>query len=516
MEAGFLIGLDYGTESARGVLLDASTGELVASHSHPYRHGVMTEALPNGRPLPPAWALQCAPDYVAAAEALFEAFGRGRRVRGIGVGFTASTPLPTGPDGAPLSEAFPNEPHAYVKLWKHHAAQPWADRINARGGPHLQNFGGKLSSEWLLPKAAQIADEAPHVWKSAQRFIEAGDWIVWQLTGCEVRSAGFAAYKAQYTPERGYPRDAVPDLLAKLTAPVPVGRPAGTLAEAWRKRYDVEGEAFVAVAVIDSHVMAPAVGATEAGTLVGALGTSAAYLLLDNQSRTLPPGVEGVARDGVIPGLWCYEAGQAAFGDMLAWFVRTFPCADQIEESFARYNAEAALLQPGQSGLLALDWWNGSRAPLADSLLSGLVLGMTMKTTAADLYRVLLESLCYGARNILEHLAAGGAPIERIILASGISEKNPLLLQLMADVFGRRIEVPQMPYAAAVGAAIHGAVAAGVVPNFSVGAQRFGAKRHVEYAPNEVFTRTYQRLFERYRAMTSDDTIRRTMHELRI
>jgi L-ribulokinase len=136
---------------------------------------------------------------------------------------------------------------------------------------------------------------------------------------------------------------------------------------------------------------------------------------------------------------------------MLAWFVRAFPCADRIEESFARYNAEAAVLQPGQTGLLALDWWNRSRAPLADSLVSGLMLGMTVKTTAADLYRASLESLCYGARNILEHLAASGAPIERVILASGVSEKNPLLLQLMADVSGRKVEVAQLPHAAAGG-----------------------------------------------------------------
>jgi L-ribulokinase len=301
MEAEFLIGLDYGSESARGVLVDASSGEIAASHAQPYRHGVMTTALPNGRPLPPEWALQNAPDYEEVAEALLAALGRGRRVRGIGVGFTASSPMPTGPDASPLSDTHPDEPHAYVKLWKHHSAQPWADRINARGGAFLNNFGGKLSSEWLLPKAAQFADEAPQLWSATHCFIEAGDWLVWRLVGHEARSSGFAAYKAQYTAEAGYPADVVPALLDKLTTPLRVGSPAGPLAAAWRSRCGIEGEPVVAVAVIDSHVMMPAVRATQAGTLVGALGTSAAYLLLDDRARPLPPGIEGVARDGLFP-----------------------------------------------------------------------------------------------------------------------------------------------------------------------------------------------------------------------
>jgi L-ribulokinase len=515
METEFLIGLDYGSESARGVLVGASSGEIVANHSRPYRYGVMTTALPNGQPLPPEWALQNAPDYLEVAEALLAALGRGRRVRGIGVGFTASSPMPAGPDASPLSDAHPDEPHAYVKLWKHHSAQPWADRINARGGAFLNNFGGKLSSEWLLPKAAQIADEAPQLWSATHRLIEAGDWVVWRLVGREARSSGFAAYKARYTSEAGYPADVVPALLDKLTTPLPVGGPAGPLAAAWRSRCGIEGEPIVAVAVIDSHVMMPAVGATQAGTFVGALGTSAAYLLLDDRARPLPPGIEGVARDGVIPGLWCYEAGQPAFGDGLGWFMRNFSRGDLIEESFVHYNSEASDLRPGETGLLALDWWNGSRAPLADSLVSGLLLGIDLKTTAVDVYRALLESLCYGARNILEHLAAGGAPIEKIILASGITEKNPFLLQLMADIFGRTVEVPEITHAAAVGAAIHGAVAAGLVPNFACGARRYGAKKYRKYSPNGATTKIYDRLFERYQALSADPSIRQTMHAIR-
>ena len=215
----YLIGLDYGTESARGILLDAQSGTVEGSHTHVYRHGVMNRALPDGTPLPPAWALQVAPDYTEAAAEILRALGCDKEIDGVGLGFTASTPLPAGADGSPLSTIYPSEPHAYVKLWKHQSAQPWADRINASGGEFLRNFGGKISGEWMLAKAAQLAEEAPRIWGAADRLIEAGDWLVWQLTGQENRSLGFAAYKAQYQPEIGYPRDVVPGLLESCPNP---------------------------------------------------------------------------------------------------------------------------------------------------------------------------------------------------------------------------------------------------------------------------------------------------------
>ena len=275
-----------------------------------------------------------------------------------------------------MSVLHPGNPHAYVKLWKHQAAQPWAARINAAGGEFLRPFGGKLSAEWLMAKAAQIAEEAPELWVETDRFIEAGDWLVWMLTGNEVRSLGFAAYKAQYAPGIGYPHGIVSGLLDKMQDPLPAGSAAGALASAWRDRTGILGDAVVAVAIIDSHVVMPAVGAIEPGTLVGSLGTSAVFLLLDDRARPLPFGIEGVAKDGVLPGLWCYEAGQAAFGDTLDWFIRTFPRAANRNRNFAEYNAAAARLAPGENQLMALDWWNGCRVPLANSSLSGLLVGL--------------------------------------------------------------------------------------------------------------------------------------------
>jgi L-ribulokinase len=511
---GYLIGLDYGTESARGILLDPRTGAVEKSHTHVYRTGVMSRALPDGTPLPSAWALQSAPDYTEAAAEILDALGRDKQIDGIGLGFTASTPLPARNDGIPLSTLYPGEPHAYVKLWKHQSAQPWADRISARGGEFLQNFGGKVSGEWLLAKAAQLAEEAPWLWSATDRFIEAGDWLVWQLTGQENRSLGFAAYKAQYQPGIGYPRDVVPGLIEKLSEPKPIGTAAGSLSADWRQRTGIRGEAIVAIAVIDSHVVMPAAGAVETGTLVGALGTSAVFLLLDDRQRPLPPGIEGVARDGVLPGFWCYEAGQAGFGDTLAWFVRTFPRAEEVDQNFASYNAAAARLHPGETHLLALDWWNGNRVPHGDSSLSGLLLGMNLRTSGPDIYKALLESLCFGARSIIDHLAAGGAPIERVILTSGLSQSNVLLMQLMADILGRDVQVPQLSHATAVSAAIHGAVAAGVVADYAEGSQRWSAKDRLQYRPRPEAVKPYQLLYEQYGKLSSNPVVRSSMHEL--
>ena len=514
MNATYLIGLDFGSESARGVLLDVRSGQVVDSLTHAYRHGVMTATLPSARPLPRGWALQHAPDYSEAASVILDGLGRGREILGIGIGFTASSPLPCLADGTPLSTYLPDHPHAYVKLWKHQSAQPWADRINAKGGDFLDHCGGRLSGEWLLTKAAQMADEAPDLWAACQRFIEAGDWLVWQLTGKEARSASFAAYKAHYRKAHGYPQDIVPGLCERLRDPLPVGTSAGTLSAEWQHKTGILGAPSVAVAIIDSHVAMPALGVVESGRLMGALGTSAVFLLLDDVARPLPPGIEGKALDAAIPGTWCYEAGQAAFGDLLAWFVGAFPRSGRIEEDFAAYNQAASLLPPAGGQLLALDWWNGCRVPFGDSALSGLLVGMTMRTTAVDIYRALLESLCFGARTIVDRLAASGSPIERVVLTGGLTQKNDVLMQMLADVLGRELHIAQVTHPTAVGAAIHGAVAAGVVADFAEGAQRFGASEFRRFQPDAEATRRYADAYRRYGELSHNAGVRGLMHEL--
>ena len=514
MNGAYLIGLDFGSESARGVLLDVQSGQVIDSLTHAYRHGVMTAALPNGQPLPRGWALQHAPDYTEAASIILDGLGRGREILGIGIGFTASSPLPCLADGTPLSTRFPDQPHAYVKLWKHQSAQSWADRINARGGDFLANCGGRLSGEWLLAKAAQLADEAPELWDVSARFIEAGDWLVWQLTGKEVRSESFAAYKAHYRKDHGYPQDIVPGLLKRLRDPLPIGTSAGELSARWRQKTGILGQPAVAVAIIDSHVAMPALGVVDSGSLMGALGTSAVFLLLDKFTRPLPQGIEGKAFDAAIPGTWCYEAGQAGFGDLLAWFVGAFPRSDSIEADFAWYNQAAAQLPPGGGHLLALDWWNGCRVPFGDSALSGLLVGMNLRTTAVEIYRALLESLCLGARTIVDRMTSSGSAIESVVLTGGLTQKNDALMQMLADVLGRELHIPQLAHPTAIGAAIHGAVAARVVTDYAEGARRFGASEFRRFRPDAEASPRYDEAYRRYGELSRNPGVRALMHEL--
>lgn len=515
MSGSYLVGLDYGTESARGVLIDVESGKVCDAHSVRYRHGTMTSALSNGATLPGGWALQNAADYTECARLILSKLASGKRVESIGIGFTASSPLPVLSDGTPLSLRYPDEPHAYVKLWKHHSAQPWAESINKQGGDFLGKFGGKTSAEWLPAKAAQMATEAPDLWARTARFIEAGDWLVWQLTGRESRSTDMARFKAHHSATHGYPKLDMVDLSDRIIPPTVIGSSGGMVCAQWLDSTGMLGSPVVAVAVIDSHVILPALGAVDAGTLVGALGTSAVWMLLDDQERALPSGIEGVAKDAALPDLWCYEAGQAGFGDVLAWFAKLSPVAHEVGENFSAYNAAAAAIGPGQSGLLALDWWGGCRAPLSDPDLSGMLLGLRVTTTSAEIYRALLESICFGARMIVAHMKGGNVPVKRTILASGLSKNNRFLVQLMADILGTEVEVPELEHSTAVGAAIHGAVAAGVVPDFAEGAARFGAQEFASYTPNQEFARIYDHLFNEYAALSGLPRMREAMHLLR-
>lgn len=514
MTKSYIVGLDYGSESARGVLIDTETGAQVGSHVHAYRSGIMTRSLRDGTPLPPNFALQDADDYVEAAFEILSRLGRGRLVEGIGIGFTASSPLPAVSDGTPLSRLYPHEPNAYVKLWKHNA-QSYADAINARGGPFLDNFGGRVSGEWLLAKAAQIATEAPQTWAATERFIEGGDWLVWQLTGREARGLGFAAYKAQYSVVSEYPAGLVDGLESRLSTPLPVGSAAGPLSQEWRSRTGIQGSAIVAVAVIDSHVVLPAIGATASGCFVGALGTSAAYLYLSADPAPLPPGIEGMAFDGSMRNLWCYEAGQSSFGDTLGWFVRTFPRGENMSESFEAYNGEAAELGPAAGRLMALDWWGGNRVPFADGNLAGLLVGMTRETTAAEIYLALMESLCFGTRSVLDLFMENGLAPDRVLMTSGLARANPLLIQIMADILRQPIEIPQIENATAVGAAIHGAVAGGVVADYTEGSSRFGARAMTHTLPRPAHADAYGDAYRIYRELGGQSGLRESMHALR-
>ncbi len=516
----YTVGIDFGTESARAVLIDVGTGQISATATCAYPHGVIDHALPGAeKRLPPDWALQHPRDWLEALEDILRrmaAGGHPEDIIGVGIAFTSCTVLPTTADGTPLCVLpdFQRDPHAWPKLWKHHAAQPYADRINAArgqlGAAFLDLYGGKTSSEWLWAKWWQVVAEAGPVAAATARWLEGGDWTVWQLTGSEVRSACQAGYKAHWQKDTGYPTaafwtaldPALPRLLERLATPHPVGQRAGGLRASWAKQTGLQPGTPVAVAVIDAHAGMPAVGVAEPGRLVAIMGTSTCHLLVDPHRHAIG-GISGVVEDGIVPGLFGYEAGQASVGDIFQWYVRTsVPERYGGEGAFQRLEEMAARLQPGEAGILALDWWNGCRTPLVNADLSGVLVGLTVTTEPHEIYRGLLESTAFGTRRVIETFETGGVTVEEVIACGGLAERNTLLLQLTADIIGRKVLAAPIKHASAVGAAIYAAAAAGPrvggYGSLADAISRMGTTDRVTYRPRTDTQRVYEHFYQDY------------------
>lgn len=543
----YALGLDFGTESARAVLVDVLNGAEAASAVFAYPHVVLDSALPDGRALPSEWALQDPQDYLDALNSLIpevmeQAGTDAESVVGIGVDFTACTVLPVSSDGTPLCflPEFRGEPHAWVKLWKHHAAQPEAVRLtqllSERDPERLGRYGGKVSSEWLWPKAAQIADEAPDVWNAAERIVEAGDWIVWRLTGAHTRSACQAGYKAMWEADSGdIADDILTDLHPALEGAVgtkvlsqvtPVGVKAGETTDNWTG-IGLRAGIPVAVGLIDAHSAVPAAGISSPGDMLMIMGTSLCHITL-GEEMVPARGIAGVVKDGVLPGWFGYEAGQPAVGDIFLWFTRHgvppsyFEDAEALGvEVFHLLAERAGALKPGESGLLALDWWNGNRSTLQDANLSGLILGLTLETRAEEIYRCLIEATAFGTRMVLDAFTSQGVPVDRLTGCGGLAERNPLLMQIFADVTERTIRIARSSQATALGCAIHGAVAAGSRAGghdtFGAAIAAMGGVKEVEYAPNAEASATYRRLYAEYQRLyqTFGQGTNDVMHRLR-
>ena len=530
--ARYTIGVDFGTASGRAILVDVADGRQLATAVCPYANGVIDEALPLGGravDLPPDWALQDPDDYLrvfreAIPAVLAESGVDPADVIGIGVDFTACTMLPTTADGTPLS-SLPQlraNPHAWPKLWKHHAAQPEADRINAvaeeTGQPWLERYGGRISSEWFFSKALQILDEAPEVYAAADRLIEAADWVVWRLTGVETRNACTAGYKALWSARDGFPDEsyfaALDPRLARIVDDkmsrdirFPGERAGGLSAEAAAWTGLRPGTA-VAVANVDAHVAVPAATVVEAGRMVMIMGTSTCHMVLSEDERAVP-GMCGYVQDGIIPGFIGYEAGQSAVGDHFAWFVENgVPAAyhDEARERgidiHALLEEKAARLTVGESGLLALDWWNGNRSVLVDTGLSGLLIGATLATTAPEIYRALVEATAYGTRTIMEMFQANGVPIDDVVACGGLAEKSPLIMQIYADVTGRPFRISGSDQTPALGSAMHAAVAAGAeaggFATIEEASRAMATLRDAVYEPIAANQATYDVLYREY------------------
>jgi L-ribulokinase len=473
----FALGLDFGTESVRALVVDGRNGDEAAEAVAPYAHGVITESLP-GRTerLPPDFALQHPDDYLhGARDAIREVLKtvRAADLAGVGVDFTACTILPIRRDGTPLMRLpeFADHPHAWVKLWKHHGAQFEADRINAvarlRNEAFLKYYGGSVSSEWMLPKCWEIARNAPHIYQAANLLIDAGDWIVMQMTGIASRNACAAGYKGLWNAELGFPskeflaavdpviRDVDEKWLKNVVAP---GTRVGGVTPEWAALTGLREGTPVSAATIDAHSGVAGMGVADEGVMSIIMGTSSCHMVLSKELK-LFEGYAGVVKDGILPGFYGYESGQSAVGDIFHWFARTF-LGSRAADPFAALSRKAAKLKPGQSGLVSLDWMNGNRSVLMNAHLSGVIMGATLATRPEEVYRALIEGTAFGTRRIMDAYRSNGIGLRELVVCGGLTG-DPLIMQTYADVTGLPVRVAASRQAVALGAAILGAVAGG-------------------------------------------------------
>ena len=524
----YTIGVDFGSLAARALVVEVETGRELASAVKNYPHAVMTDALPDGTPLPPEWTLQHPQDYLdclrtVVHEAVKESGISPEKIIGLGVDFTASTTFPVDRNGEPLclKAEYASNPYAWVMLWKHHAAQEYANRMTMIAREHGMRFveqcGGRISSELMVPRLWQIAAEAPEVYDAADSFIEAGDWITRKLTGSTVRSANPAAYKLFWNPHDGYPSKAflrqldpkLENVAEKLKGELkPLGSRAGLLNAFGAELTGLLEGTAVSVTCIDAHMALPAAGVVEGGTMLLILGTSGAHLVLDGEEHDVP-GLLCMAEDGMIPGWYAYEAGQSCCGDHFQWFVENCIPASYALEANERglglhqlLTEKASCLRTGESGLIALDWWNGNRSVLMDSELSGMIVGLTLQTRPEEIYRALIEATAYGTRVIVENFENHGVKIDEINVCGGIARKNPMLMQIYADVLKRRLNIVKSAQTTALGSAIMGAVAAGNenggYDKIREAALRMGGTDGQSYEPNAADSFVYDELYAEY------------------
>jgi L-ribulokinase len=529
----YTLGIDFGTLSARAVLVEVETGKEIASSVYEYSNAVIDEVLPtSGEKLPPDWALQDPADYLrglttTVPAVLKEAKVDPEDVIGIGIDFTACTMLPIDKTGRPLcfDPKWEKNPHAWVKLWKHHAAQPEANKINETaerlGYDFLKRYGGKISSEWFFSKALQILDEAPEVYAAADRLIEAGDWVVLQMTGVETRNACTAGYKAMWEKAGGFPpkeffkaldprfENVVDEKMSRDISPI--GAKAGELTPEMAAKMGLKPGTAVAVANVDAHVAVPAATVTKEGVMVMIMGTSTCHMVLGKEPKIVE-GMCGYVEDGILPGFFGFEAGQSCVGDHFAWFIENCVPASYEKEANDRgisihelLEEKASKLKPGQSGLLALDWWNGNRSVLVDVDLTGMMLGMTLATKPEEIYRALIEATAYGTNVIIEAFQSNGVAVDEIVACGGLPEKNEMLMQIYADVTNREFKVAASAQTCALGSAMWGAVAAGSArggyDDINDAAAKMARVKDKTYKPNPEAHAVYAKLYAEYKQL---------------
>ena len=530
MTQKYALGLDFGTNSVRALIVDVSNGEEQGTGVCQYAHG---EAGVIIDPQNPDLARQHPQDYIdgaiaAVAEALRQADARADfsadAIIGIGVDTTGSTPLPLDAQGTPLAfdPAFAGEPAAMAWLWKDHTGHREAAEITEKARQLRPQFlakcGGVYSSEWFWSKILHCARTAPQVFDAAHVWVEHADWFPALLCGATApdrlrRCICAAGHKAMFHPEwQGYPdaeflgalderlvrvRQALPDTAASIA------EAAGLLTPEWAKRLGLTAGIPVAMGAFDAHLGAVGAG-IRTGTLVKIMGTSTCDIMTAPLEMDLPdiPGVCGIVPESVLPGAYGLEAGQSAVGDIFNWFVNIIQPAGKGHEALTE---GAERLRPGQSGLLALDWNNGNRTILVDQRLTGLMLGMTLHSTPAEMYRALVEATAFGARAIIERFVEYGVAVDRIVCCGGISAKNRMVMQIYADVTGRSMEISSSAQTCALGSAMAGAVAAGRAAggydNYDEAAQAMTSTLPERFEPIAENRQVYDRLYALYRRL---------------
>ena len=526
----YTIGIDFGANSVTALLVDVSNGKEIALSKYSYPNGVITDSLPNNEiQLEEGWALQHPKDYINALKRtvpklLEEGEVEPSQIIGIGTAFVGSTLIPTKADGTPLAliEDHADEPHAWPKHYQHRAAQEKAQQLTRlavdRFETFLDRYGGKINSDWFFPKVWELFDDSSSVYNAADRLIEASDWIVWQLTGVESRNICAAGYKALWSKSEGFPLETFfsamdPDLSNiiedKMKREItPLGEQVGELTEEAAKWMNLEPGIPVAAGVLSNHAAVPAATVDEPGKMAINLGSEYFHTILSKKEYRVP-GMCGLVEDGVIPGLFAYEACQAGGSEHFSWFINnSLPetCMKEAREkniSIAQLMEDkAAALKPAESGLVALDWWAGNRSILVDRELSGLILGFSLKTKPEEVYRAILEATAFGTRKIFETFIASGVPINEIIVAGGESISNKLLLNILANVTRTEIKIAKSQNPSALGAAMYGAVAAGEsrggYASIQDASRKMAQLSSKTYVPNNNDKKTYNRLYSEY------------------
>ena len=545
----YSIGIDFGTESVRVLIANIRTGDIIGQAEDKYQHGVIDRQLPGGKvELPADYGLQHPQDWLdssaAACRKALKSAGNTEgfdidQIIGVGVDFTSCTMLPTLKNGTPicLIEKYARTPLAWPKLWRHHGAKAETDRINQiareRNEPWLQRYGGSIGLEWFFPKVLETLNHAPEIYAATEVWLEAGDWYVWQLVSglypnCKsqelVRSTCQAGYKAMWNRQNGFPSpeffEAVhPELknvvVEKMSGPMRApGQSAGQLSRGAADLLGLPSGIPVSAAIIDAHAGVPGSGVPSPSTMVLVLGTSACHMM-NSRTEQLVNGIAGVVEEGILPGYFGYETGQASVGDAFAWVAKTTGL------SHAQLNERAAKLPPGSGGVMAIDWLNGCRTPLMDGRLSGAFLGVTLTTRPEQLYRAMLEATAFGLRTIVDTLENGGVPVRRFVASGGLPAKSPLMMQIYADVLDAKIKLARSDQSVALGAAILGCIAAGEKVTGYAGISQAihamaGVREDLVYRPDLQDRKTYRKLYDIYRHLTAENSqLATAMRQLR-